>query len=316
MTVNAINDIEQFTNDFYGTDVSLDDAVPPTTSTPRPPTKEEIDAINRYRATRQEARALENATADLRSLEDCIENCQSETAAILHRISDLEDERKRMGTEQAVWHDYDAKRRLHAWYQKYVRENGPDATPTTQPEANWWLRGRNITERHVLDARDRLRRWRAIGPIIEGLYADIEKITKRLEDCEKRLPQAQQAYLGALRAYVEKDSYYRGLSQGLSPQEATNRARQIRDQIPATPPQSRTRIAEPQGGGCATTVTFATSCEESSVLVSDDPRDTGQGEESLQEWIKRNSPPVPEDSALLHEYDPSEDADLNFDFAE
>lgn len=312
MTVDAINDIEQFTNDFYDTDVDLDDAAPSSSSSSRP-TKEDIDALNRYRATREEGRALENATANLRSYENCIKNGQSEIYAILRRIRDLEDERDRLGNERGLWHDYDAKRRLHAWYQNYVEANGTEATPTTQREFNWWARGRNITGRHVLDARDNLRRWRAIGPIIDGLYGEIQEIMARMEDCGKELPRVQQAYLDALRAYVEKDAYYRGLSQGLDSAEATRRARQLRDEIPATVPQPETRIAAPQGAGCTTEVTVATACEESSVVVSTDPRDTGGSGESTEEWIRRNSPSTLEDSSLTHEFDPSEVEDLNFD---
>src|SRR5690606_11028393 len=118
---------------------------------------EEVDAINRYRATADQRLELEAARDGLRIAERAVSRREARIASLVRRIGELEDKRLRMGNERALWHDYDAKRRLRNWYQSYVRQHGTETAPQSGTrEANWWLRGRNITSVHVIEARDRL----------------------------------------------------------------------------------------------------------------------------------------------------------------
>jgi hypothetical protein len=301
LTASAIRDIENFTMDFYGDLNKAAPTVTPSTPTPRPKTaaetKAEADAQNRYNLTRTEARALDNATMDLRSSERCINNTQGRIAAMINRGNELAAERQRLGDEKTLQNRYQELLIEKAWYDGLVRDgNLPRVgSPVSQTLAARVARAQKISEADIRNARQGLERFRDIGKRLEVLRAELEKQAKLYENCAKRLPGEQRAYLQALKAYVQKDTFLQGLIAGLNPQDAEKAAQEAAAKIPTEPPATpQTRVASPPAGGsCApTTVNIVTVCEGTNFSLpgSGTQEVSTTKDESAAEWARRTQP--------------------------
>jgi hypothetical protein len=266
LTVEAIRDIDEFTKDFYG---ELDAPPQPADNLaadpPRDP-KAEADAENVYRGSRAEAGRLDDATGALRSTERCIDNCLAQLAALRNRLMDLDSLKNRLGSEAGLRARLQDMAVDKVYYDNYVKRNGKDATPTNRADFERWSRGRNITDRQIADARSNLSQFRAIDPERARILAEMDKLAKRLEECEKRQPAEQREYLQALRAYVEKVTFLEGLAAGLQVPDAQKKAAEARDQIPTEPPPVRYRVAqEPRSQVSLAPARIVTVCEETTV---------------------------------------------------
>lgn len=251
-------DLEDFTDDLFEGATSHAGRTP----------KQEADLENRNRKIDAELDALEKAEDVLETTENCVERHRSRMAAMNKVYDALQEE----------WGNLPNVRELNATIQQMA------------------LEGRDQGEINDLHAEmDYAEKRRAEIPLqAADLREQYAEAKRWLERCEKDLPDHQQAYLQALRDYQGAFAYWTNfmntLDQGAAAQ-ARAAALAVVDE----------RIAVLGMGVVNNEVrlTVTTACEETGMVLSRRTEsvsvDETDEELSFEEWVKKNSPDIPEE---------------------